>query len=711
MPHSVTVETLVDKVNSYLPTRDGAVIRRAYDVAVQAHSGQMRRDGTPYISHCLATADILADLGLDPDTVAAGLLHDTIEDTPLKLEEIQAQFGDEIAHMVDGVTKLSRFSGHSRDDAQNENLRKMFLAMAEDVRVVLIKLADRLHNMRTLGAKEDEAQRRIARETMDIYAPLANRLGIGQIKWELEDLSFRYLDSKKYYEIREQLAVRRAEREKWVADVIETLAERLAEEGIQAQINGRPKHIYSIYRKMSRKEVPMEQIYDLHAVRVLVNEEFECYTVLGIVHKLWAMIPGEFDDYISRPKGNNYRSLHTAIIGPGGRPVEVQIRTFKMHEEAEYGVAAHWRYKEGGRADPKLDQKIAWLRQLLDWRKDIEGAAAYVDALKSDVLGDKVYVFTPKGKIIELPIGSTPIDFAYHIHSEVGDHCRGALINGKLVPLNYQLHTGDRVEIRTAKQGGPSRDWLNENLGYVKSARAREKIRNYFRRLERDQNIRAGREMLEKELKRLGLDKISYESIAKEFKYERLEDLLAAIGDGTLTVSQIATRMSETTKEKPEEVVLPAASPPSKIQHAGATIDGLGNLWTRAARCCNPLPGEEVVGFVTAGRGVTLHRPDCAQLQRMDPDRLVRALWPRDDTQMIQVAMQVVAMDRPGLVRDIADVVAKEKVNMTSVRTDTNRRGRTAQITAVLEVSGIAQFSRILDKVRQVPNVLEAQRV
>ncbi|MCW5852878.1 MAG: bifunctional (p)ppGpp synthetase/guanosine-3',5'-bis(diphosphate) 3'-pyrophosphohydrolase [Anaerolineae bacterium] len=711
MPHVPTVEELVDKVNSHLPTRDGAVIRRAYEVAEQAHRGVMRDDGTPYICHCLATADILADLGLDPDTVAAGLLHDTIEDTPLKLEEIQAQFGDEIAHMVDGVTKLTRMGAQSRDDAQNESLRKMFVAMAEDVRVVLIKLADRLHNMRTLGAKAGEAQERKAKETMDIYAPLANRLGIGQIKWELEDLSFRYLDPKKYYEIREQLAVRRVEREKWVADVIETLREQIAEEGIQAQISGRPKHIYSIYRKMQRKDVPMEQIYDLHAVRVLVNDEHECYAVLGIVHKLWTMIPGEFDDYISRPKGNNYRSLHTAIIGPGGRPVEVQIRTFKMHEEAEYGVAAHWRYKEGGRADPKQDQKIAWLRQLLDWRKDVEGAAAYVDALKSDVLGDKVYVFTPKGKIIELPIGSTPIDFAYHIHTEVGDHCRGAMVNGKLVSLNYQLHTGDRVEIRTAKQGGPSRDWLNENLGYVKSARAREKIRNYFRRLERDQNIRAGREMLEKELKRLGLDKISYESIAKEFKYDRLEDLLAAIGDGTLTVSQIATRMSETTKEKPEEIVLPPPSSPAKLQQAGATIDGLGNLWTRAARCCNPVPGEEVVGFVTAGRGVTLHRPDCPQLGRMDPDRLVRALWPRDDTQMIQVAMQVVAMDRPGLVRDIADVVAKEKVNMTSVRTDTNRRGRTAQITAVLEVSGIAQFSRILDKVRQVPNVLEAQRV
>lgn len=712
MPQSMTIDDLVDKVNSYLPTRDGAVVRRAFEVADKAHQGQMRKDGSPYISHCLATAEVLANLGLEPVAVAAALLHDTLEDTPLKLEQLQTDFGPEIAHMVDGVTKLSRLDVSNIEEAQDESLRKMFMAMAEDWRVVVIKLADRLHNMRTLGAKEGPSQQRIAKETLDIYAPLANRLGIWRIKWELEDLSFRYLDPARYYEIRRQLAARRVERERWVDEVIAFLKERLAEEGIAADISGRPKHIYSIYRKMIRKNVPIDQIYDMHAVRVLVKEDYQCYAALGVVHKLWAMIPGEFDDYISRPKGNNYRSLHTAVIGPGGRPVEVQIRTFKMHEESELGVAAHWRYKEGGKADALFDQKIAWLRSLLDWRKDLEGASEFVNAVKTDMFSDIVYVFTPKGKIIDLPAGSTPIDFAYHIHSEVGDRCRGALVNGRIVPLNYQLHTGERVDIKTAKSGGPSRDWLNENLGYTKSARAKEKIRSYFRRQEREENIREGREMLDKELKRLGFEKTSYDTIAKEFKIDRVDDLLAKIGQGDVSLVQIASRLNEATKtDEDEDFALPTGSPLSQNSHAGATIDGLGSLMMRAARCCNPVPGEEVIGFVTAGRGVTLHKPSCPQLQRMDQARLVRALWPRDDTQMIQVAMRVVAMDRPGLVRDIADVVAKEKVNMTSVRTDTNRKNRTAYVTAVLEVSGLAQFSRILDKVSQVPNVVETQRV
>ncbi len=726
MPHTSTIDELVEKVNSYLPTRDGAVIRRAYDLATHAHAGQMRRDGTPYISHCLETADILAGLGLDPDTVAAGLLHDTIEDSPKTLakpitaEQLNTEFGPDIAHMVDGVTKLSRFEGQNPIDAQSESLRKMFLSMAEDVRVVLIKLADRLHNMRTLGAQPPDKQRRIAQETMDIYAPLANRLGIWQIKWELEDLCFRYLDPVKYYEIRNLLQQRRGEREQWVQEIIRILSQRLAEEGIQAQISGRPKHIYSIYRKMQRKGVPIDQIYDLHAVRVLLETKYDergnetvsdCYTVLGIVHSLWSPVPGEFDDYIARPKDNLYRSLHTAVIGPDGKPVEVQIRTQKMHYEAEYGIAAHWRYKEAGKADPKLDQKIAWLRQMLDWRKDLENATEYVDALKSDVFRDQVYVFTPKGEIKELPAGSTPIDFAYDVHTEVGHRCRGALVNGRIVPLDYILKTGERVEIRTAKQGGPSRDWLNPNLGYVRSARAKEKIRGYFRRQERDENIRQGREMLDKELKRLGLDKESYESIARLFKHDKLDDFLAAVGEGDINLAQIATKLGEKDKDKDDELHLPPAPPtPTPVKH-GATVDGIGNLMTRAARCCNPVPGEEVIGFITAGRGLTLHRPGCPQLDHMEPSRLVHAIWPADGQQVSPIAIRVAAMDRPGLVRDIADVVANEKVNMTSVNTTTNQRQRTAVITAVLEVSGLPQLSRILDKVSKLPNVIEVQRV
>ncbi len=728
-----TIDELVDKVNGYLPSRDGAVIRRAFEVAREAHASQMRKDGSPYISHCLATANILANLGLDPDTIAAGLLHDTLEDTLITKEQLQSQFGSEITTMVDGVTKLSsRFdqaalkqggNGTSNGDAaglslttpndyQSENLRKMFLAMAQDVRVVLIKLADRLHNMRTLGAKEGPAQRRIAQETMDIYVPLANRLGIWQLKWELEDLAFRYLEPDKYREIAAKLKTAQAEREEQVKVIIKVLEQRLSEEGIQAQITGRPKHIASIYRKMMRKKVPLEEVYDLYAVRVLVDSERDCYSVLGIVHGLWSPVPGEFDDYIARPKDNLYKSLHTAVIGPDGKPFEVQIRTHEMHQEAEYGIAAHWRYKEQGKADPKLDEKIAWLRQILDWRRDVDTATEYVDALKSDVFRDQVYVFTPKGEIVELPAGSTPIDFAYHIHSAVGDRCRGALVNGRIVPLDYQLKTGERVEILTHKNGTPSRDWLNPNLGYVRTARAREKIRSFFRRQLRSENIRQGREMIDKELKRLGLEKTSYESIARLFKIDKVDDFLAKVGEGDINLVQVAARLGEVTKDKDkdEPLTLPAALPQSTSAE-GLTIDGIGSLMTRTARCCNPLPGEEVVGFITMGRGLTLHRPDCAQLDRMDPARLVRAYWPANGQQVSQIAIRVVAIDRPGLVRDISDVVAKDNINMTAVSTSTNPRTRIAVVTAVLELTGLSQLSRVLDKVGRLPNVVEAKRV
>ena len=733
MPQTLTptIDELVEKVNSYLPSRDGTVIRRAYEVAREAHALQMRKDGSPYIDHCLATADILANLGLDPDTIAAGLLHDVLEDTPITKVQLQSEFGSEIAAMVDGVTKLSsrfdlaalRQNGNATSngdaaglplstaqDYQSENLRKMFLAMAKDVRVVLIKLADRLHNMRTLGAKEGPAQRRIAQETMDIYVPLANRLGIWQLKWELEDLAFRYLDPDKYREISQKLKTAQAERENQVKVIIKTLDRRLSKEGIQAQITGRPKHIASIYRKMMRKKVPLEEVYDLYAVRVLVDSERDCYSVLGIVHGLWSPVPGEFDGYIARPKDNLYKSLHTAVIGPDGKPFEVQIRTHEMHQEAEYGIAAHWRYKEQGKADPKLDEKIAWLRQILDWRRDVDTATEYVDALKSDVFRDQVYVFTPKGEIVELPAGSTPIDFAYHIHSAVGDRCRGALVNGRIVPLDYQLKTGERVEILTHKNGTPSRDWLNPNLGYIRTARAREKIRSFFRRQLRSENIRQGREMIDKELKRLGLEKTSYEAIARLFKIDKADDFLAKVGEGDINLVQVAARLGETTRDKDEPLTLPSALPQSTSAD-GLTIDGIGNLMTRTARCCNPLPGEEVVGFITMGRGLTLHRPDCAQLERMDPARLVRAYWPANGQQVSQIAIRVVAIDRPGLVRDISDVVAKDNINMTAVSTATNPRTRIAVVTAVLELTGLSQLSRVLDKIGRLPNVVEAKRV
>ena len=711
MAHTPTIDEVVEKVNSYLPNRDGAVIRHAYEVAARAHAGQKRDDNSPYITHCLATADILAGLGLDPDTVAAGLLHDTLEDTSVKEEELAAEFGPEIAHMVDGVTKLSRVKVGDRALAQAESLRKMFLATAENPRVVLIKLADRLHNMRTLDSKKDpESRRRTAQETMEIYAPLASRLGIWQIKWELEDLAFRQLEPEKYRQLSHAINARRAERERWVKEIIRELSDRLKAEGIDAQITGRPKHIYSIYRKMQRKNVSLEQVYDSLAVRILVDSVKDCYHALGIVHSMWQPVPGEFDDYIARPKDNLYRSLHTAVFTDDGRTFEVQIRTPEMHQEAEYGIAAHWRYKEQGKADAGLDKKIAWLRQVLEWRSETDDAGEFVDGLKEDIFREQVYVFTPKREIIELPAGSTPIDFAYHIHSSVGDRCRGSKINGRIVPLDYQLKTGDQVEIITAKTGGPSRDWLNPSLGFVRSQRAREKIRAYFRRQQREDNIRAGRETLEKELKRLGMEKESYEAVAKLFKYEKVDDLLAAIGAGDINQTQIAQKLTLNSARDNHEVNIPTTVQRSTPAPA-ISVDGLDKIEFRQAKCCKPVPGEHVKGFVTAGRGITLHRPDCPNLKGVrDQGRLIDVTWPADRQQVSQVDIRVTAIDRPGLVRDIADVVAKEGVNIAAVTTETNPKDKVAIVNAVLEVFDLAQLSRILHKISRLPNIVEAYR-
>ncbi len=712
------IEPLIEKVRSYAPAQDIDLITHAYQVAERAHRGQVRATGENYVTHAVAVATILADLRLDAATIAAALLHDVVEDTDLTLEELEAEFGSEIAGLVEGVTKLTKLTRKGIRSSQAENIRKLFLAMAEDIRVVLIKLADRLHNMHTLYALPPEKQQRIARETLEIYAPLANRLGIWQIKWQLEDLALRALEPDTYEEIAEQIARRRPEREAFIARIVEQLSRRLREEGIDViEISGRPKHIYSIYTKMQRKGVSFDEVYDVHAVRVIVRTVRDCYTALGVVHDMWSPIPGEFDDYIATPKENLYQSLHTAVRLPGeGSPLEVQIRTEEMHHIAEYGIAAHWRYKEHRQRDESLERKIAWLRQQLESHQELN-AEEFVESVKEDLLPEQVYVFTPQNDVIELPAGATPIDFAYRIHTEVGHRCRGAKVNGRMVPLNTPLKTADRVEIITAKQGGPSRDWLNPALGYVRTSRARAKIRQWFRKQERAENIARGREVLDRELRRLGLAKERYEEVAALFNYTDLDDFLAAIGSGDVTGQQIATRVLETERERQEEVREEAEPvpelPPPPTEPGGVAVMGVEDLLTRVGKCCNPLPGDHVVGYITRGRGVTLHKENCSNAQRLmaqDPERIIRVDWREDPGRVYPVMIRVLAYDRPGLVRDVSEVVASQDVNISAASAQTIKKSNIAILTATLEIRSVHQLTNILNRISRLPNVFEVRR-
>jgi GTP pyrophosphokinase len=709
--------------------KEQELLLRAFTLASYAHRNQCRESGEPYILHPIAVTRILAELNLDAHTLAAGLLHDVAEDSEFSIDYIREHFGAEIAMLVDGVTKLKRINELSNaqggiSNTKAESLRKMFLAMVEDIRVVIIKLADRLHNMRTLGTQKDHKRRRIARETLDIFAPLANRLGIWRIKSELEDLSFRWLEPNSYKDLAKAMQHKQAERDKLIIRVKNELERALADAGIPATVTGRPKHIYSIWRKMKRKEVDFEQIYDIHGFRVIVETEQQCYAALGVVHGLWRPIPGEFDDYIANPKNNMYRSLHTAVLNKrDGRPMEIQIRTHEMHKLAEYGIAAHWQYKEGSAHDAEFQNKINWLRQLMEWRQEVTDPDEFIDSMRTDVFKDWVFVFTPQGDIVELPAGSTPIDFGYAIHTELGHRCRGANVNGRLVPLDYKLKNGDQVTIIAAKRGGPSRDWLNPALEYTATQRARSKIRTWLRRQGREENIQRGREILDKELQRLSAN-LSQELMSKLFNYEKLDDLLAAIGYGDVNSQQIAQRVLEYERREQAKnatyeslVTNPGATARRSREpsgRGGLIVQGVEGLLTQLGRCCHPVPGDTIVGYVTRGRGVTIHRTTCPNikivLSKNQKNRLVDVQWATKPDTTYPVKIQISAYDRAGLVRDVASLVADEHVNMRSVEALTGQKDNLAVINAELEISDVAQLMRILTKIDRLPNIVDVRR-
>ena len=710
-----------------LNLNDRALIDRAYQKALMAHEGQYRKSGAPFITHCIAVAQILAEMNLDAETIAAALLHDTIEDTNVTSQEILEEFGETIHSLVVTVTKLAQLptgETYQRSHRDKEYMRKMLLTMGDDVRAVLIKLADRLHNMRTLGYLQSEKRKKIAQETLDIFAPLANRLGIWQFKWELEDLSFRFLNTGEYQRIAERIASKRQEREEDISSIVQFMRHEMGKNGIsEAQFTGRPKHIYSIFNKMQRKETSFEKIYDIRAVRIIVDTVPECYLCLGIVHNLWRPIPSEFDDYIAAPKDNFYQSLHTAVLDNEGKTIEIQIRTREMHENAEYGIAAHWRYKESGNdggKDPQYENRLNFIRRLLEFGDELpEDDENFLNTMKTEVFEGRVYVFTPKGDIVDLPAGATPIDLAYHIHTEVGHHCRGAKVMGNLVNLNYRLQNADQVEILTSKRSSPSLDWLNPHLGYVKTSRARSKIRLWYRKQNFEHHVALGRESLERELKRIGvLDRLTYEQIAGLFQYEAVNKFLAAIGSGDINTSQIAGRILETEQRVQQEkelegglevLIRPRISPHPSAD-TGVKVDGMSGLLIHLARCCNPMSGDPIIGFITRGRGVSVHHVDCANLKAInEPERLLEVSWEQTDhLRLFRVPISIIAYDRAGLMRDVSTLLADEKINLSEVSVTTKREIATFQLT--MEISDLTQLSRVMSRVEDIPSVIEVFR-
>lgn len=722
------IERLLEKASAYIKEPDLPRIREAYDFAEQAHHGQLRKSGEPYILHPLAVADIVVGMQMDILSIIAALLHDVVEDTTVSLKEIENQFGMECALLVDGLTKLERIKFRSKEEQQNENYRKMFIAMAQDIRVIVIKLADRLHNMRTLKYQSEESQRRIAYETLEIFCPIANRLGISAIKWEMEDIALRYLNPQQYYRIANLMRKKRAEREEYIANVIARIKEKLEEMGVEADLLGRPKHIYSVYKKMTTKNKQFNEIYDLLAIRIIVNNIKDCYATLGIIHTLWKPMPGRFKDYIAMPKANMYQSLHTTVVGPNGEPTEVQIRTWEMHRTAEYGIAAHWAYKEGNYAGGP-ENKMTFFNEILELQHEAKDASEFVESLKMDFFTDLVFVFTPSGEVIELPAGSVPLDFAYRIHTEVGNRTIGAKVNGRIVPLDCKLKTGDIVEILTSKHSyGPSQDWLK----IAQSSHARSKIKQWFKKEKREENIEKGREAIERELKRAGIDSSLWMTddklldAAKKYSFNDIDDMLSAIGFGGITAAQICTKLTEKLRKEQEESsnsieltseikeVKPAPETRKPRPTNGVVVKGIDNLLVRFARCCNPVPGDDIIGYITRGRGVSVHRSDCPNIPHdgdgEEAERIIEVEWVGEIEANYSVDIEITGHDRRNFLNEVLQAVSESKTNISAVsgRSDKNKM---ALVHMTILIRNTDHLQSVVEKIKRVKDVYTVHRI
>ncbi len=724
------VEDLFKQIATYMTPEQVDFVRKAYELAAEAHKDQTRKSGEPYIIHPIGVAAILVGLQMDDKTLAAAFLHDVVEDTDYKLDYIKNRFGTEVANLVDGVTKLGKIEYVSKEDRQIENYRKMFLAMARDIRVVLIKLADRLHNMRTMKYMPQHKQQSISRETMEIYAPLAHRLGIYAIKWELEDLAFRYMEPEVYYDLVEQVKTKRREREAMINEAMATLKKAVEEAGIKCEIQGRPKNFYSIHKKMLRDHKQLSEIYDLLAIRVLVDTVKDCYGTLGIVHSMWKPIPGRIKDYVAVPKSNMYQSLHTTVMSGGGQPLEIQIRTFEMHRISEYGIAAHWRYKESGGSKPaaggdkSFDAKLSWLRQLLEWHNDMNDSRDFVNTVKMDIFADEVFVFTPRGDVIDLPVRSVPIDFAYRIHTDVGNRCVGAKVNGRIVPLDYQLKNGDIVEVITSKQSnGPSRDWVN----ICGSSDTRNKIKNWFKKERREENIVKGREMLEREVKRLGYDtKVmmtpeKLKLVGNKLRIDTDENLLATLGYGGVTLNTVMTKLVDLYKKEQKldttkdlaQVLAELKPRKSKAASHGILVKGEEGIMVKLARCCNPIPGDPVIGYITRGSGISVHRADCPNMltnNAEEQSRMIEVSWDVGINDMFKVNIKIVSQDRPGMMSDIMNVTSEAKINIFSLSCHTDKN-KIATTHMGIDITSLDQLEYIMTRIRRMKGVFSAERV
>ena len=709
----MTIDDLIKKMETYNPNLNEDKVRSAYEMARIHHEGQKRNSGEDYIIHPLNVAMILADMDMDTSTIIAGLLHDTIEDTSVTYEDVEKNFGKEIADLVEGVTKLTKISYKSKEEKQAENIRKMVLAMAKDIRVIIVKLADRLHNMRTLEYMTDAKKIEKATETLEIYAPIADRLGMSRIKWELEDLSLRYLHPDEYYKLIDMVNKRRKEREDLINYIIASLKEHLSKVGIICEINGRPKNFYSIYKKMKVKGKVFDEIYDLSAVRILTNDIKDCYGALGVVHTLYKPIPGRFKDYIAMPKPNNYQSLHTTVIDNNGETFEVQIRTYQMHQTAEYGIAAHWKYKTGQTKTTTFDENLTWLRQLMEWQKDLKDPTDFMDTLKVDFFADEVFIFSPKGDVINLPEGSTPIDFAYRIHTQVGNTCVGAKVNGRIVPLSYKLSSGNIVDIITNANSGPSLDWLN----IVKSNQAKKKISQYFKVKDRDKNIEIGKDILEKEAKRLNYNVTDFlkpewlEEVRIKMNISTLDDLYAALGFGTVKLNQVISKLVDIYNKFNRKPIKDVIRQTRKIHKSGIDVKGVDGVNVRIAKCCTPVPGDDIIGYITIGRGISVHRADCPNvLNNIEKSRIVEVSWQKEEGTSYEAAIEVRALDKPNVISDVANRINEAKLNMTSLNAKATRDGDTI-VDIILEITNIDELERIIEKLKKVKNVFDVYRM